>query len=182
VANALPPARGWRAVIAGSCSLATQRQVANFVARGLPALAIDPLRIVAGVDVAADVLAWAGPLLDAGPVLVYSTAEPSAVKSAQDQLGIVRAGALVEATLARIAVGLVGSGVRQLVVAGGETSGACVQALGVHQLKIGPQIDPGVPWCHAYCAVAGDDGLHLSLKSGNFGSDDFFTRAFTALP
>jgi 3-dehydrotetronate 4-kinase len=182
VANALPPAQGLRAVIAGSCSLATNRQVADFAARGSPVLAIDPLRIAAGVDVAAEVLAWAAPLLQAGPLLVYSTAAPSAVKATQGALGVERAGLLVEATLARIAAGLVGLGVRQLVVAGGETSGACVQALQVRQLKIGPQIDPGVPWCHATSALAGSDGLHLSLKSGNFGTDDFFTKAFTVLP
>jgi len=182
VANVLPPAHGLRAVIAGSCSLATNRQVADFVSRGLPALSIDPLRIAAGVDVAAEVLAWAGPLLAASPVLVYSTAEAGAVKATQGTLGVDHAGALVEATLARIAVGLVGLGVRQLLVAGGETSGACVQALDVHQLKIGPQIDPGVPWCHAHSALAGSEGLHLSLKSGNFGTDDFFTKAFAVLP
>ena len=112
----------------------------------------------------------------------FGTAETSAVKATQGQLGIDHVGALVEATLAKIAVGLVGLGVRQLVVAGGETSGACVLALAVHLMKIGPQIDPGVPWCHATCAVAGSDGLHLSLKSGNFGADDFFTKAFAALP
>ncbi|RZJ20791.1 MAG: hypothetical protein EOO54_12900, partial [Haliea sp.] len=71
--------------------------------------------------------------------------------------------------------------VRQLVVAGGETSGACVQALGITQMKIGAQIDPGVPWCHAACAAAGPPGLHLALKSGNFGSDDFLYKAFTIL-
>ena len=181
-ANALPPARGLQAVIAGSCSLATNRQVADFAARGLPALALDPLRIASGLDVAAEVLAWAAPLLAAGPVLVYSTADASAVKATQGTLGVEHAGALVEGTLARIAIGLVGLGVRQLLVAGGETSGACVQALEVHQLKIGPQIDPGVPWCHAHSRLAGADGLHLSLKSGNFGTDDFFTKAFSVLP
>ena len=181
-ANALPPARGLQAVIAGSCSLATNRQVAEFAARGLPALALDPLRIAAGVDVVAEAVAWAAPSLPAGPVLVYSTAEASAVKAAQGMLGVERAGALVEAALARIAIGLVGLGVRQLVVAGGETSGACVQALEVRQMRIGPQIDPGVPWCHAHSTLAGNDGMHLSLKSGNFGTDDFFTKAFAVLP
>lgn len=182
VAHALPPVRGWQAVIAGSCSLATNRQVADFVSRGLPAVAIDPLRIASGVDVAAEVLGWAGPLVAVGPVLVYSTTEPGAVKATQGTLGVEHAGTLVEATLARIAVGLVAHGVRQLVVAGGETSGACVQALDVRQLKIGPQIDPGVPWCHAHSPLAGSEGLHLSLKSGNFGTDDFFTKAFATLP
>ena len=69
----------------------------------------------------------------------------------------------------------------QLVVAGGETSGACVQALDITQMRIGPQIDPGVPWCHAASPAAGAAGLHLALKSGNFGGTDFFTRAFAML-
>ena len=128
---------------------------------------------------AAETLAWAAPLLERGPVLVYSTAESGAVKSVQSRLGVEAAGAMVERTIASIARGLVERGVRQLVVAGGETAGACVQALQVSQLQIGPQIDPGVPWCYA----RGDSGagLHLALKSGNFGSDDFFRKAFDFL-
>ena len=192
-ASQLPPARGLRAVVSGSCSLATNRQVAAFIATGRPALAIDPLQIAqqaaSGVDVAAQVLAWAETRLSDGPVLVYSTADPGAVKAVQGQLGVEEAGALVERTIAAIARGLVQRGVRQLVVAGGETSGAVVQALAISQLQIGPQIDPGVPWCHAQSDAAGPvpgvaasgDGLHLTLKSGNFGTDDFFTKAFTML-
>ncbi len=87
----------------------------------------------------------------------------------------------MEHTLASIARGLVTLGVRQLVLAGGETSGACVQALNISQLKIGPQIDPGVPWCHAQSDAAAGAGLHLTLKSGNFGTDDFFSKAFEQL-
>jgi hypothetical protein len=113
-------------------------------------------------------------------VLVYSTADPAAVKTVQGQLGVEDAGAMVERTLAEISRGLVGLGVRQLVLAGGETSGACVQALGITQMQIGPQIDPGVPWCHA--VTGNGSGLHLTLKSGNFGTDDFFSKAFTAAP
>jgi len=111
-------------------------------------------------------------------VLVYSTASSDAVKSVQSRLGVEEAGAMVERTIASIARGLVERGVRQLVVAGGETSGACVQALGITQMQIGPQIDPGVPWCHAQAL---GQGLHITLKSGNFGGDDFFTRAFEVL-
>lgn len=180
-AGRLPPVRGWQAVVSGSCSLATHRQVRDFIGRGHPALAIDPLRMAAGVDVAADVLAWAAPLLPHGPVLVYSTADSGAVSAVQRTLGVDEAGALVERTLAAVARGLVQCGVRQLVVAGGETSGACVQALGITQMQIGPQIDPGVPWCHAQSDAALGEGLHLTLKSGNFGTDDFFTKAFTIL-
>lgn len=180
-ASALPAAEGLTAVVSGSCSIATNRQVMNFIQTGRPAMAVDPLRIASGVDVATEALAWAEPLLAQGPVLVYSTAETSAVKSVQGRLGVEEAGAMVERTIAAIARGLVALGVRQLVVAGGETSGACVQALGVTQMQIGPQIDPGVPWCHALAEAAGGAGVHLTLKSGNFGADDFFTKAFKVL-
>ena len=184
-ASALPPAVGRQAVVSGSCSLATNRQVQAFIQSGRPSLAIDPLQIsarqAAGGDVVADTLAWAQPLLAQGPVLVYSSAEAKAVKAVQEQLGAGAAGALVEHTLASIARGLVTLGVRQLVLAGGETSGACVQALNISQLRIGPQIDPGVPWCHAQSEAAAGAGLHLTLKSGNFGTDDFFSKAFEQL-
>ena len=181
-ASVLPPASGLQAVVSGSCSQATNRQVAHFQSTGRPALAIDPLALARstrqGADVVEHALAWAAPHLASGPVLVYSTAEPDAVKAVQAQLGVEAAGALVEHTIAAIARGLVAHGVHQLVVAGGETSGACVQALGITQLQIGPQIDPGVPWCHAHTDLA---PVHLTLKSGNFGTDDFFTKAFTQL-
>lgn len=180
-AAALPAARGLQAVVSGSCSVATNQQVAHFIASGRPALAIDPLQLAAGVDVVGQALAWAAPLLASGPVLVYSTAEPGAVKAVQGQLGVAEAGVMVEHAVAAIARGLVAQGVRQLVVAGGETSGACVQALEIAQMQIGPQIDPGVPWCHAASPVAGEGGLHLTLKSGNFGSVDFFSKAFALL-
>ena len=178
-ASQLPPAQGLRAIVSGSCSQATNRQVAHFKAQGLPALALDPLALTGDTDtLVAQVMAWAQPLLPQGPVLVYSTAEPAAVKAIQARLGVAEAGALVEHALAAVARALAQAGVQQLVVAGGETSGACVQALGITQLQIGPQIDPGVPWCHA----RGEAGsLHIALKSGNFGTDDFFTKAFTVL-
>lgn len=178
-AGALPPATGWQAVVSGSCSQATQRQVAHFIATGRPALAIDPLRMLQAPDLVAQSLAWAAARLRDGPVLVYSTAAPDAVKAVQTRLGTEAAGSLVERTLADIARGLVAQGVRQLVVAGGETSGAAVQALGIARMRIGAQIDPGVPWCHAASALG---ALHLALKSGNFGTDDFFTKAFDTLP
>ena len=172
----LPPAQGRRAIVSGSCSAATNAQVAAFLAKGGAGFVVDPLKVAAGDDVVAQALAWAAPRLPAGPVLAYATASAATLKEVQSQLGANRAGALVEETLARIACGLVERGVGQLVVAGGETSGACVQALGITQLVIGPQIDPGVPWCHASAK-----NLHLALKSGNFGSDDFFSDAFARL-
>ncbi len=172
--SALPKATGLQAVVSGSCSLATNSQVLAFIKGGRPALALDPLRMASGIDVVAEALAWASPQLKSGPVLIYSTAESSVIKAVQARLGVEQAGALVERTLAAIAKGLVAQGVQQLIVAGGETSGACVQALGITQLHIGPQIAPGVPWCFA-------SGLHITLKSGNFGGNDFFTDAFKML-
>jgi uncharacterized protein YgbK (DUF1537 family) len=109
----LPPPRGTRAVVSGSCSAATNAQVADFIARGGAALAMDPLRLAAGEDLAAQALAWALPRLSAqAPVLVYATAEPEAVRAVQAQLGADRAGALVEAALARVAAGPSMPGIR----------------------------------------------------------------------
>ncbi|MDB5856944.1 MAG: hypothetical protein JWQ76_633 [Ramlibacter sp.] len=176
----LPAARGLRAIVSGSCSVATNAQVRNFIDAGGEGFAIDPLQLAAGADVIGQALAWAQPRLARGPVLVYATAEPDAVRAAQGRLGVERAGALVELALAGVTRGLVQQGVGQLVVAGGETSGACVQVLGISRLRIGPQIAPGVPWCHARPALA-PEGLHLALKSGNFGGPRFFTEAFEQL-
>jgi uncharacterized protein YgbK (DUF1537 family) len=171
-ADGLPPFTGYGAIVSGSCSAATNGQVAAFKEAGRPAFAVDPLGIAEGHDVADQALRWAAPLLADGPVLVHATAEPAAVQAVQARLGAERAGALIEAVLARVARGLVEQGVRRLVVAGGETSGAVVQALGIRQLAIGRQIDPGVPWTWAHTALGVP--VHLALKSGNFGSVDFF--------
>ena len=187
--SALPRAQGMQAVIAGSCSTATQKQVAHFKAQGLPTLALDPIRLVeddaSHQRVVGEALAWAKTQLTMsadfkGPVLVYSTASPEVVQATQAQFGVQVVGDRVEQALAGIAQGLRQLGVAQLIVAGGETSGACVQALGITQLQIGRQIDPGVPWCFANSDVGGG-GLHITLKSGNFGADDFFTKAFHQL-
>ncbi|GAA1937149.1 four-carbon acid sugar kinase family protein [Streptomyces durmitorensis] len=175
----LPRPTGHQAVVSGSVSSATNGQVREFLRSGGPAFSVDPLRIADGEDVAGQALAFAAARLADGPVLVYSTEAPDAVKSVQGRLGVAEAGELVEQTLARVAQGLVGLGVRQLVVAGGETSGAVVQALGLTGLRIGPQIDPGVPWCAA--ALPGGDTLHIALKSGNFGGPDFFASSFAHL-
>jgi uncharacterized protein YgbK (DUF1537 family) len=125
-----------------------------------------------------EILTWAQPHLLLGSVLIYSSAAPEQVKEVQSQLGVQAAGSAIENLLGLVAQGLVGFGVGQLLLAGGETSGACVKALGIDQMQIGQQIDPGVPWCYA---VAQNKPLHLALKSGNFGAPDFFTNAFSKL-
>ena len=180
-ADTLPPATGLAAVVSGSCSLATNAQVLAFRQAGGASFAVDPLALAAGEDVVGKALAWAGQNLNAGTVLVYATAEPEAVKQVQQQLGVQRAGEMVEEALSHIALGLVERGVRQLVVAGGETSGAVVRELGVRQMAIGPQIDPGVPWTAVSSPACEGETLHVALKSGNFGTPDFFTKAFTRL-
>jgi 3-dehydrotetronate 4-kinase len=179
-ASALPPARGFKAVVSGSCSVATQAQVQHFVASGQPAWALSPLALAQGVDCVALALDWAGARMGNQPVLVYSTADAASVKAAQTQLGVQQAGALVESALAQIAVGLVRLGVGQLLVAGGETSGACAQALGIERMQVGPQVAPGVPWCHAATSVSGA-AIHLLLKSGNFGQESIFSTAFDVI-
>lgn len=177
-AGSLPRVGGLRAIVSGSCSVATQAQVAHALRAGIPGYAIDPLAIADGADVVQRALDWARPRVASGPVLVYATATPERVQAVQARLGAERAGAMVERALADIARGLVDAGVRQLLVAGGETSGAVVGALGIDALRIGPEIDPGVPWT---ATVAGQP-LVLALKSGNFGRVDFFLKAWDALP
>ena len=169
------------AVVSGSCSLATNAQVAHFISGGGPAFAIDPLALAAGQDVVGAALRWAQPKLAQGPLLVYATAEPAAVQAVQARLGVAQAGEIVERALSAIAKGLVRAGVRQMLVAGGETSGAVVQALGVQRMTIGPQIDPGVPWTAVQSPECSGHTLHVALKSGNFGSADFFSKAFAML-
>ena len=176
-ADQLSPVAGTSAVLSGSCSAATQRQVAQ-MAQQRPSFAIDPLALAKGEDVVTRALDWATPKLADGPPLIYATAPPEKVRAAQDKLGRDRAGALVESAMAAIAEGLAAAGVRRFVVAGGETAGAVVQALGVTGLRIGPQIDPGVPWTESISHPV----YALALKSGNFGSDDFFLKALNQLP
>ena len=173
-AGELPRVAGHAAIISGSCSQATLAQVAAFRQAGGAALQLDALGLSKATEGA---LTWAQAELARGPVLIYSSSPPATVRDVQRRLGTDRAGTMIEKTLADIARGLVERGVRRLVVAGGETSGAVVQALGIEQLRIGPQIDPGVPWCAAESPAAGGT-LHLALKSGNFGTPDFFTKAF----
>ncbi len=176
----LPAASGYQAIVSGSCSQATNLQVENFKNLGGATYAVNPLELSekSVEQLLGEVLTWAEPRLSLGPVLVYSSASPDQVKAVQSQLGVQAAGNAIENLLGLVAKGLVALGVGQLLVAGGETSGACVKALGIDQMQIGQQIDPGVPWCYAEVQ---NKPLHLALKSGNFGATDFFTNAFSKL-
>lgn len=159
--------------LAGSCSQATRRQIEVVQEAGIPSRRIDPFRVADGSETAATFTDWALSNGGADPVLIYSSADPAEVGRAQEAFGREKAGALIEDLMADIARGLVESGISRLVVAGGETSGAVVSALKVKSLQIGPEIDPGVPWTLSM----GEPGVALALKSGNFGAEDFFTKA-----
>lgn len=163
-------------VLSGSCSAMTNRQVAAFLSEGRPSLKLDPLELAENGEGSA--LDWlARQDLGATPI-IYATATPDAVRKAQQKLGTERAGSLVEATLAACAAKARDLGVRRFVVAGGETSGAVTKNLGVAQLDIGTEIAPGVPWCFAR---SGNHDVAITLKSGNFGSEDFFAKALKVL-
>ena len=167
------PVRGGRAaVIAGSASEATRLQVATYRATGAPVFTVDGEHVADPPAAIAAALAWAADHIASAP-LISATAEPDVVRRNQERFGVDDAGERVERILAGVAAGLVAAGVRRLVVAGGETSGAVVGALGVDQLRIGPRIDVGVPWT----VVETTPRLGLALKSGNFGGPDFFARA-----
>lgn len=177
-AASLAPVHGSAALVSGSCSVATHAQVRHWIDSGGQAVQLDPLALHDGRQGANALLDEACTALANGPVLVYATATPARVAEVQQVLGVEGASALTEAALARVARGLVDAGVRRLVVAGGETSGAVVQALGIRRLCIGPSICPGVPWTEA--RLPGDGAvMHLALKSGNFGSTAFFREALT---
>jgi len=173
-ADALPKVDGAAAVLAGSCSDATLGQIANFKGAHLP---LDTDAICRGEPVGEKAVAWARQKLGNGPILLSASDRPEAVKALQTKYGVEKSSLAIEQTMAALARGLVDAGVRRLVVAGGETSGAVVKALDVTALRIGPEIDPGVPWT----ASVGNRPLLLALKSGNFGTPDFFTKAFARL-
>jgi len=168
---------GRRIILAGSCSTATRGQVAAAREAGVPDFKVDPLAIASGAIAAEDVAKWVISQKADGLAMVWSSADPDEVKAAQAELGRDAAGALVEHLLGDVAVILADSGFTRFLVAGGETSGAVVQALKVSALAIGPEIDPGVPWTLGL----GGRSVALALKSGNFGAPDFFLKAWEKL-
>ncbi|MBR0845634.1 four-carbon acid sugar kinase family protein [Bradyrhizobium liaoningense] len=169
---------GAAACLAGSCSQATLQQIAN-AERVMPVLHLDPEQIVAGRGEAQRALAWAQSRLADGPVLIASSATPEAVVAVQGRHGRDAAGHAIEQAMADIAEGLVQAGVRRLIVAGGETSGAVVDRLQIPGFLVGVEIASGVPVLRAVGAGAGD--MLLALKSGNFGGAEFFSDALALM-
>ncbi|MDH3667887.1 MAG: four-carbon acid sugar kinase family protein [Paracoccaceae bacterium] len=174
--DALPQIGGETLLLSGSCSTATNDQVARWRNDGAALMQLDPLALADGQETADSVMDWLRG--QAGPALIAATQPPDAVEAAQRALGRNRAAALVEDTLATIAVMARGAGTRRFVVAGGETSGAVAKALGAERLAVGPSIAPGVPWC----ATLGPNPVALALKSGNFGGETFFADALESAP
>ncbi|GAB5469772.1 MAG: four-carbon acid sugar kinase family protein [Rhodospirillales bacterium] len=172
----LPRGAGPTAILAGSCSAATRGQIAQVEGRW-PTYRLDPLSVDSPDALAEAALGWAAAQGWEQPLLIAASAGPEEVAAVQARLGRDAAGHFVESALSRIAVGLRARGLTRLLLAGGETSGAIVSALGIESLEIGPAIDPGVPWC----LLPGDPPLALALKSGNFGTPDFFEKALERL-
>lgn len=167
---------GRAAILAGSCSEATRGQIKAAIEAGMSTLKLDPVDIAQGRMDVDEAIRWA--LAQEGVPLIYSSADPKDVLAAQGSLGQEKAGEIVEQFLAKTAIGLRENGVRRLIVAGGETSGAVVGALAPSALFIGREIDPGVPWT----LTMGDGApMALALKSGNFGTSDFFLKAWELL-
>ena len=174
--DAMPgsPVGGPAACLAGSCSQATLQQIAN-AEKIMPVLHLDPERVVAGREEAGRALAWAAERISNGPVLIASSSTPDEVAALQLRHGRNATGHAIEQAMADIAEGLVQSGVRRLVVAGGETSGAVVDRLGIPGFLVGVEIAAGVPVLRTVGAASGE--MSLALKSGNFGGPEFFSDA-----
>ena len=169
---------GLAAVISGSCSARTLEQIT--AAEGtLPVLRLDPEALVSTNGDVSHAATWARERIADGPVVIAASADPETVRKVQERHGPERTGHIIEGAMADLASRLVDMGVRRLVVAGGETSGAVVDHLGVRGFRIGDEIAPGVPVVTTIGRSGGE--LSMALKSGNFGEIDFFSRALSML-
>jgi 3-dehydrotetronate 4-kinase len=177
-ADAARPVGGLSAIVAGSCSRATLQQLA-VAEQSMPVLRLDTERLLAGSDEINAAISWAGDRISAGPIIIAASATPETVSRLQSRYGRDASGHAIETATSTIAAELVMRGVRRLVVAGGETSGAVVDRLGIPAFLIGPEIAPGVPVLRTIGNMQGD--MLLALKSGNFGGEDFFASALTVM-
>ncbi|EJC72496.1 hypothetical protein Rleg10DRAFT_0914 [Rhizobium leguminosarum bv. trifolii WSM2012] len=177
-ADVIRPVGGLSAIVAGSCSKATLHQL-DVAERSMPVLRLDPEKLLAGADEIAAAISWAGDRIAAGPVVVAASAAPETVSRLQSLYGREASGHAIETATSIISAELVARGVRRLVVAGGETSGAAVDKLSIPAFLIGPEIAPGVPVLRTVGNAQGD--MLLALKSGNFGGEDFFAAALAMM-
>jgi uncharacterized protein YgbK (DUF1537 family) len=168
------PVGGAAACLAGSCSQATLQQIAR-AKQVMPVLHLNPDKIISGGDEVQHALGWAKEWLGKGPLLVASSSTPEQVTALQARHGRDAAGHAIEQAMADLAAGLVDAGVRRLIVAGGETSGAVVDRLAIPGFLVGAEIAAGVPVLRAVGTNNGE--MLLALKSGNFGGPEFFSDA-----
>ena len=172
------PVGGLAAVVAGSCSKMTLKQLA-VAEQSMPVLRLDPERLLAGTQEIEAAISWAGDRIGAGPVVIAASADAEAVARLQSRYGREASGHAIEDATSTIAADLVARGVRRLVIAGGETSGAAVDRLQIPAFLIGPEIAPGVPVLRT---IGGSHGeMLLALKSGNFGAESFFADALAVM-
>ena len=163
-------------ILSGSCSEMTIIQVKNFIQRGAAAFQLDPIDLAEnGIK---KVLDWLSSQDFTKNIIIYATSDPDTVKKVQAELGVDMAGKIVEQGLSECAIAARELGIKNFIIAGGETSGAITKALNVRQLDIGIEIAPGVPWTFS---GKRNNQIALSLKSGNFGSEEFFTEALSKL-
>ena len=163
-------------ILSGSCSEMTIIHVKNFIQRGAAAFQLDPIDLAEnGVK---KVLDWLSSQDFTKNIIIYATSDPDTVKKVQAELGVDMAGKIVEQGLSECAIAARELGIKNFIIAGGETSGAITKALNVRQLDIGIEIAPGVPWTFS---GKRNNQIALSLKSGNFGSEEFFTEALNKL-
>ncbi|MGH6763652.1 MAG: 3-oxo-tetronate kinase [Phyllobacterium sp.] len=176
-ADATAPVGGLSAIVAGSCSKATLSQL-DYAEQSMPIHRLDPKKLLSGGDEIAAAISWAGDRIADGPVVIAASASPEAVADLQSRYGRDKTGHAIEDATSAIAAELVARGVRRLVVAGGETSGAVVDRLAIPAFLIGPEIAPGVPVLRA---IGSEHDMLLALKSGNFGGEDFFEAALAMM-
>ncbi|MBB3236625.1 3-oxo-tetronate kinase [Phyllobacterium endophyticum] len=177
-ADIIRPVGGLAAIVVGSCSSATLRQV-EIAEQSMPVLRLDSERLIGGSDEISAAISWAGERVAKGPVLISASGTPEAVAELQSRYGRDVSGHAIEAATSHIAAELVTRGVRRLVIAGGETSGAAVDRLGIPAFLIGPEIAPGVPVLRTVGNAQGE--MLLALKSGNFGGENFFATAMSMM-
>lgn len=166
------PTKAPGVVLSGSCSVMTNQQVARYQSVA-PHFAVDVEACLRDKNYVQQAFIWVTAQLDSQYApMVYATADPDKLKAIQTQYGAATSSEAVEQFFSQLAHQLQEFGIKNFIVAGGETSGIVTQSLGVTGFHIGPQIAPGVPWVQSI-----DGSLSLALKSGNFGDERFFEKA-----
>jgi uncharacterized protein YgbK (DUF1537 family) len=160
-------------VLSGSCSARTLEQIDVLRAAGRATYRLDVMKDQDPESLAAAALSWYDSIEPGSAPLIYSSLDPARLQEVQEVIGVQRSASILERATAATAIGLIERGVRRIVSAGGETSGAIVTAIGVEGVLIGPEAARGVPWIY----TTGPEPLALLLKSGNFGEQDMLVRA-----